>query len=203
MPINIDILGPIQDKVPAGPDSIAGLVGFIFTTVISLSGAIMLIMLLFGGVTYLTAGGNDENTAKAKKIMLNAIIGLIIVLASYGIGTWILAVVSGGSISGGGGGGSGDGGNSNSVSVTPKVISKNGNVPVHNAVVVIVGATPPGGLMTKTDGTTEPFSVPKGNHEVRGSAIGYRKCKSTENFVSGSFTIELEPGSSNQTPSAC
>lgn len=198
MPIDIDILAPIQDKVPTGPSSIADLVAFIFTTVISLSGAIMLVMLLFGGVTYLTAGGNDENTAKAKKIMLNAVIGLIIVLASYGVGTWILDVVGGGTIGGGGGGT-----NSNNARVISKVIDKDTKVPLHNAVVVIVGATPPEGLMTKTDGTTAAFSVPKGNHETRGSAEGYRKCKSIENYVSGSFTIELETGSSSQTPAPC
>lgn len=198
MPIKIDILTPIQDKVPTGPSSIADLVAFIFTTVISLSGAIMLIMLLFGGVTYLTAGGNDENTAKAKKIMLNAVIGLIIILASYGIGTWILDVVGGGTVGGGGGGN-----NSNNARVTSKVIDKSSKAAIHNAVVVIVGATPPEGLMTKTDGTTAAFSVPKGNHETRGSAQGYRKCKSTESYVTGTFTIELESGNSSQTPAPC
>ena len=199
MPIDIDILTPIQNKVPAGPATPADLVAFIFTTVISLSGAIMLIMLLFGGVTYLTAGGNDENTAKAKKIMIDAVIGLIIVLASYGIGAWILGVVGSGTANGGGGGS-----NPNNARVTPKMINKDPREPVHKGWVVIVGATPPGGLLTKTDGATEPFSVPKGNHETRGSAAGYRKCKSTENYsFDGNFTIELEPGDSNQAPSAC
>ncbi|NCO44106.1 hypothetical protein GW889_01095 [Candidatus Berkelbacteria bacterium] len=47
-------------------------------------------MFLFGGVSYMTAGGNDESVGKARKMMLNAAIGLLIVLASYGVGTWII-----------------------------------------------------------------------------------------------------------------
>lgn len=70
--------------------TIAEVVATIFQVIINLSAAIFLLMLLYGGFTYLTAGSNEESTEKAKKIMLNALVGLIIVTAAYGIGTWIL-----------------------------------------------------------------------------------------------------------------
>lgn len=70
--------------------TIAQVVALIFNVIIQLSAAIFLVMLLFGGFTYLTAGANEESTEKAKKIMINSVVGLIIVTAAYGVGRWIL-----------------------------------------------------------------------------------------------------------------
>lgn len=70
--------------------SIASLVSTIFSYAIPIAGAILLLLLLFGGFTYLTAAGNDEQVAKAKKIITQAIIGIVIVAFSFGIGLWII-----------------------------------------------------------------------------------------------------------------
>lgn len=72
-------------------DSPADIVAFAFKLVISISGAIFILMLLFGGVTYLTSAGNEEGTGKAKKLLIDAVIGLVIVLVSFAVGTWLLA----------------------------------------------------------------------------------------------------------------
>jgi len=48
-------------------------------------GLIAVVMFIYGGVLYLTAGGNDEQTGKAKKAMLYAVIGIVIVLLAYTI----------------------------------------------------------------------------------------------------------------------
>ncbi|MBI4225830.1 hypothetical protein HY612_01835 [Candidatus Roizmanbacteria bacterium] len=44
---------------------------------------LLLVMLLYGGFTLITAGGNPENVAKAQKIMTFAILGLVIVILSF------------------------------------------------------------------------------------------------------------------------
>ncbi|KKP87829.1 MAG: hypothetical protein UR93_C0030G0002 [Berkelbacteria bacterium GW2011_GWA2_35_9] len=75
-------------------DDPAKITAFIFNTVISLSGAIFMIMLLVGGITYLTGAGNDEQTGKAKKIMIDATIGLILTLGAYGIGKMVIDQLS-------------------------------------------------------------------------------------------------------------
>ncbi|MBI3495379.1 hypothetical protein HY065_02020 [Candidatus Berkelbacteria bacterium] len=62
----------------------------IFNTVIAAAGAIFVVLLLVGGVQYLSAAGNEEATAKAKKLLVDAIIGLIIVLAAWAIGQFVL-----------------------------------------------------------------------------------------------------------------
>lgn len=63
----------------------------LFRFVIGLAGIIFLVLFLVGGVQYLTAAGNEEQTGKAKRLLVDAIVGLIIVLSAFAIGNFILA----------------------------------------------------------------------------------------------------------------
>ncbi|MFA5175325.1 MAG: hypothetical protein WC430_02800 [Patescibacteria group bacterium] len=47
-------------------------------------------LMLYSGIRWMTAHGNEEMLTKAKNIMEAAIIGLIIVVASYAISNFIL-----------------------------------------------------------------------------------------------------------------
>lgn len=66
------------------------MVTLIFNIVITVSGAVFLIMLLVGGVMYLTGAGSEEVTGRAKRLMIDAVIGLILVLAAWPIGSFII-----------------------------------------------------------------------------------------------------------------
>ena len=55
------------------------------------AGILAFIYLVYSGFMYLTAGGNPDATKKGQQGILNGIIGLIIVFASYGI---VFAVVN-------------------------------------------------------------------------------------------------------------
>ncbi len=68
---------------PARFGSIGGLLNIIIPILIFGAALLLLVMLLYGGFTMLTAGGNPENVEKAKKIMTFAIIGLIVVILSF------------------------------------------------------------------------------------------------------------------------
>lgn len=48
-------------------------------------GFIATIMIIYGGVLYVTSAGNDDNVGKAKKILLYAVVGIIIILLSFAI----------------------------------------------------------------------------------------------------------------------
>lgn len=56
--------------------------GNTFAAVIAL---IAVIMIIYGGFLYVTAGTNEDNTKKAKSILIYAIIGLAIAILSYAI----------------------------------------------------------------------------------------------------------------------
>lgn len=46
-------------------------------------GLVAVIMVIYGGVTYVTSAGNDEAIGNAKKIIMYALIGIIVILLSF------------------------------------------------------------------------------------------------------------------------
>lgn len=63
--------------------TIGHLVNIFIPALISGAAILLLVMLLYGGFTWMTAGGNPENLGKAQKIMTFAILGLAIVVLSF------------------------------------------------------------------------------------------------------------------------
>lgn len=92
-------LGVMATPVLAQPDlglSYAGSIGLgtkdVRTTVseiikvfLGLLGIIAVVIVLMGGFTWMTAGGNEEKVTKAKDMIIAGIIGLAIILAAYAI----------------------------------------------------------------------------------------------------------------------
>ncbi len=65
---------------------IASFIQIILETV----GIVFLVLVVYGGYMLLTARGNEEKANKALSIIRPAIVGLIIILASYGITYFIV-----------------------------------------------------------------------------------------------------------------
>ncbi|MBN2884443.1 hypothetical protein JXE04_00780 [Patescibacteria group bacterium] len=63
--------------------------GNIIGIVLSFVGVIFLLLMIFAGLTWMTAAGNQEKITKAKDLMINAIIGLVIVMAAYAITAFV------------------------------------------------------------------------------------------------------------------
>lgn len=57
-------------------------------------GLIAVAIILIGGFKWMTSGGSEEKTGEAKKLLSAGIIGLIIVLASWGLATWLIDSIS-------------------------------------------------------------------------------------------------------------
>lgn len=71
------------------------IVSTVITLVLGLMGVIFLILAIYGGYTWMTARGNEDKVADAKKTLTNAILGIIIVLAAYAMVRLIVDVVGG------------------------------------------------------------------------------------------------------------
>jgi len=71
--------------------SLGGSITSLFNFVLGIAGFIFVILFLVGGVQYLTAAGNEEATGKAKKLLVDAIIGLVIVLIAWAVSTYIFS----------------------------------------------------------------------------------------------------------------
>jgi len=66
------------------------IVGQIITVVLGFLGVIFLILIIYSGFQWMTAGGNEETITKAKKRLTNAVIGLVIVMAGYIISYFVI-----------------------------------------------------------------------------------------------------------------
>lgn len=62
----------------------------IITFVLGLLGLIAVIMILYGGFIWLTAGGNEDKVDSAKKIISAAAVGLVVILISWAIVQFVI-----------------------------------------------------------------------------------------------------------------
>jgi TRAP-type C4-dicarboxylate transport system permease small subunit len=60
-------------------------IGLVIKTLLSIMGTIFLAFMIYGGVIWMNAQGNESEITKAQGIIKNTIIGIIIVLAAYAI----------------------------------------------------------------------------------------------------------------------
>lgn len=68
-------------------------VGRVIKVALSLVGLVFLILTIYAGILWMTAGGNEETVTKASNIFKTATIGLIIIMASYGLTVFVLAAI--------------------------------------------------------------------------------------------------------------
>ena len=62
---------------------IGAFVSQIYTFSLTVVGIIVFVRFIYAGFLYLTAAGNTSNTARAKSIMTNAIVGVILLFSAY------------------------------------------------------------------------------------------------------------------------
>ena len=71
-------------------NDLMSVVGLIIQAVLSLLGAIFIIIMIIAGYGWMTASGNEQKVEKALSTIKRAIIGLVITLSSWAIWTFIL-----------------------------------------------------------------------------------------------------------------
>ena len=72
----------ISDTNPNAPTAYQ-IIGSIINIVLGFLGVVFLALVIFGGITWMTAGGNQEKVQKAKTLVTQAAIGLAIVLFAF------------------------------------------------------------------------------------------------------------------------
>ncbi len=73
-----------------GSTPIQQTVAQIIRVAMGLLGIVAVVIILIGGFTWMTAGGNDEKVGEAKKWIFSGIIGLAIILSAYALATFVL-----------------------------------------------------------------------------------------------------------------
>lgn len=73
-------------KMSLGQATVDGILASLF----GVAGVVCIIFIVLGGVKYTVSQGNSGDLQKAKDTILYAVIGLVIVFASYGVINFIL-----------------------------------------------------------------------------------------------------------------
>jgi len=86
------------NPVDTGLDNVIGqanqdpreIIGRFIKFALGFLGLIAVGIILVGGFKWMTSGGNEEKTGEARKLLTAGVVGLIIVLASWGLATWLI-----------------------------------------------------------------------------------------------------------------
>ncbi|MBT4850001.1 hypothetical protein HON36_04070 [Candidatus Parcubacteria bacterium] len=84
-------------------DMVAGIINIF----LGFLGILATVIILYGGYIWMTSGGNADKIDRAKKIIINGVIGLAIILSSYAIARFLLQEGYDGTVGGSGGSGGG------------------------------------------------------------------------------------------------
>lgn len=73
----------VKSAGPAGQSTFGDTIVLILDVALMVVGSLAVLFLMWGGLRYLTARGNEEAAESAKKTMTNAIVGLIVVVLAF------------------------------------------------------------------------------------------------------------------------
>ncbi|MFH1291988.1 MAG: hypothetical protein ABIH87_02215 [bacterium] len=73
-----------------GSRDVRSTVASIINVALGLLGIVAVVIIIIGGFTWMTAGGNEEKVTQAKKWIFSGIIGLAIILSAYALASWVI-----------------------------------------------------------------------------------------------------------------
>lgn len=85
---HVNIQNPIQAT------EFSGLAATIIRWLLTIVGGLSLLMLVYGGIVYITSGGDQQKVQQGKKIITWTIFGLLMVLMSYSIMALLATILS-------------------------------------------------------------------------------------------------------------
>lgn len=83
------------DGMPTELIGVNGVFTKITNTILYAVGIISVIMLIYGGLRYITSGGDSKKVTDAKNTIMYAIIGLIIAILAYAIVNFVINAIGG------------------------------------------------------------------------------------------------------------
>jgi len=83
------------DKIPFAGIGLPGIIGSLIGNILAFIGVLFLGLMIYGGILWMTARGNESQVEKAKELIRAAIVGLIIVLSAYAVTAYVGGVLTG------------------------------------------------------------------------------------------------------------
>ncbi len=83
-------LDAVQSSSGLGDKELDETLGQLINVLLGLLGLIFLVLVIYSGFLWMTAGGDEKAVGKAKSILITAVIGLVILLSAYAISSFVL-----------------------------------------------------------------------------------------------------------------
>ncbi|MBU0613890.1 pilin, partial [Patescibacteria group bacterium] len=96
-----DAAAEVASAAGLSSTSLTVIIGRIIGVFLSMLGVIFLIIVIYAGFVWMTSGGEAAKVEKAKKLLINATIGIIITLFSFAIVNFVFKALTGSGLFGG------------------------------------------------------------------------------------------------------
>lgn len=84
-------VGAIGGSIKLGSGDVRQTAARIINVALGFLGIIAVVIVLLGGFKYMIAGGNEDKTAEARKLIVSGIIGLAIILSAWAITSFVIS----------------------------------------------------------------------------------------------------------------
>jgi hypothetical protein len=84
-------VGAVQSSIKLGSGDVRQTAANIINVALGFLGIIAVVIVLLGGFKYMIAGGNEERTSEARKLIVSGIIGLAIILSAWAITSFVIS----------------------------------------------------------------------------------------------------------------
>ena len=92
---NISNLNNISNTMNTSDNELGNTVGNIISAVIGILGLACVIIVIIGGVQYMTSSGDSGKVKKAKDTILYGVIGMVICVLSFAITQFVIGAING------------------------------------------------------------------------------------------------------------
>lgn len=89
-----DTLAPVAGKSFNTETSLNQIIATVIQSFLGLLGLIFIVLIIYSGIVWMTAEGDESRVEKAQANLRNAVIGLIIVLSAYAISYFVINALS-------------------------------------------------------------------------------------------------------------
>lgn len=83
-------LAEVGEEAGLGSSDLMDTIGTVIGVVLGFMGVVFLLLLIYSGITWMTAGGDEDKVKRARAILVNATIGLVLTLSAYAIATFVI-----------------------------------------------------------------------------------------------------------------
>lgn len=77
-----------------GETNLIQIFALLINILLGILGLVFVVLIIYGGAEWMTAMGANEKIVKAKKLIINAVIGLVIIIAAYSIANFVIIALN-------------------------------------------------------------------------------------------------------------